>query len=72
VSPFRACRRARPAPPQPRRCRSCGAAEGEYHNPDRCTDQAVLLRQAINLTEQLIQMKEDEVFVKTGRGRDDF
>jgi hypothetical protein len=58
---------AEPAPPQPRRCRSCGAAEGEYHNPDRCTDQAALLRQAISLTEQLIQMKEDEIFVKTGR-----
>jgi hypothetical protein len=63
---------AEPAPPQPRRCRSCGAAQGEYHDPDRCTDQAALLRQAISLTQQLIQMKEDEIFVKTGRGRDDF
>jgi len=62
---------AEPTPPQPRRCRSCGAAEGEYHNPDRCTDQAALLRQAIRLTQQLIQMKEDEIFVKTGQGRDD-
>jgi hypothetical protein len=58
--------------PQPRRCGSCGAAEGEYHDPGRCTDQAALLRQAISLTEQLIQMKEDEIFVKTGRGRDDY
>jgi hypothetical protein len=56
---------------QAHRCGSCGAAEGEYHDPDRCTDQAALLRQAIGLTEQLIQMKEDEIFVKTGRGRDD-
>jgi hypothetical protein len=64
--------RAEPAPPRRRRCGSCGAAEGEYHDPDRCTDQAALLRQAISLTEQLIQMKEDEIFVKTGRGRDDF
>jgi hypothetical protein len=63
---------AEPAPAQPRRCGSCGAAEGEYHDPDRCTDQAALLRQAISLTQQLIQMKEDEIFVKTGRGRDDF
>jgi hypothetical protein len=63
---------AEPAPARPRRCRSCGAAEGEYHNPDRCTDQAALLRQAISLTQQLIQMKEDEIFVRTGQGRDDF
>jgi hypothetical protein len=47
---------AAPEPPpvihctsQPHRCESCGAAEGEYHNPDRCTDQAALLRQAIGL-----------------------
>jgi len=59
-----------PAPP-PRRCGSCGAAEGEYHDPGRCTDQAALLRQAIDLTQQLIQMQEDEIFVKTGRGRND-
>jgi hypothetical protein len=57
---------------QPRRCGSCGAAEGEYHNPDRCTDRAALLQQAISLTQQLIQMKEDEIFVKTGQGRNDF
>jgi hypothetical protein len=63
---------AEPAPPQPRRRRSCGAAEGEYHDLDRCTDQAALLRQAIELTQQLIRMKEDEIFVKTGQGRDDF
>ena len=63
---------AAPAPARPRRCRSCGAAEGEYHNPDRCTDQAALLRQAISLTQQLIQMKKDEIFVKTGHGRNDF
>jgi hypothetical protein len=64
-----------PAPeaaPEPRRCGSCGAAEGEYHDPDRCTDQAALLQQAIGLTRQLIQMKQDEIFVKTGQGRDDF
>src|SRR5436305_14679458 len=35
---------------QARRCRSCGAAEGEYHDPDRCTDQAALLPQAIDPT----------------------
>jgi hypothetical protein len=63
---------AEPAPPQPRRCMSCGAAEGEYHDPDRCTDQAALLRQAITLTQQLIQMKQDEIFIKTGQGRGDF
>jgi hypothetical protein len=71
---------AAPAPEPPpisqgtsqlRRCRSCGAAEGEHHDPDRCTDQAALLRQAIDLTQQLIQMKEDEIFVRTGRGRED-
>jgi hypothetical protein len=59
------------APPPPRRCRSCGATDGEYHDPGRCTEQAALLQQAISLTEQLIQMKEDEIFVRTGRGRDD-
>jgi hypothetical protein len=64
--------RAEPDSAPPRRCRSCGAAEGEYHNPDRCTDQAALLQQAIDLTQQLVQMKEDEIFVKTGQGRDDF
>ena len=48
-------------PPRRPRCRSCGAAEGEYHDPDRCTDQAALLQQAIRLTQQLIQMKEDEI-----------
>jgi hypothetical protein len=63
---------AEPAPAKPRRCRSCGAAEDEYHNPDRCTDQAALLQQAISLTQQLIQMKDDEIFVRTGQGRDDF
>jgi hypothetical protein len=57
--------------PQPGRCGSCGAAEGEHHDPDRCTDHEALLRQAISLTKQLIQMKQDEIFVKTGRGRDD-
>jgi hypothetical protein len=56
---------ADPAPPQPRRCRSCSAAQGEYHDPDRCTDQAALPQQAIDLTRQLIWMKEDEIFVKT-------
>jgi hypothetical protein len=60
-----------PAPPRPRRCRSCGAAEGEYHHPGRCTDQAALLRQAVSLTRRLIQLKEDEIFVRTGRGRGD-
>jgi hypothetical protein len=60
-----------PAPTRPRRCRSCGAAESEYHDPGRCTDQAALLQQAITLTRQLIQMKQDEVFVKTGHGRDE-
>jgi len=62
---------APPAPTRPRRCRSCGAAESEYHDPGRCTDQAALLQQAITLTRQLIQMKQDEVFVKTGHGRDE-
>ena len=63
---------AAPAPALPRRCGSCGAAEGEYHDPDRCTDQAALLLQAISLTQPLSQMQEDEIFVQTGQGRDDF
>jgi hypothetical protein len=64
-------RPSEPAPARPRRCGSCGAAEGEYHDPGSCTDQAALLQQAIRLTRQLIQMKQDEIFVKTGQGRDD-